>query len=144
MPAPVLAKCREILADKLSRAVWYVHGQARDASGRTFYVTGGFEEMLDGRPKSRRFLTEEPGMMFYTDARTCQYIDPARRVFDAPDFKKILTPPILKQLAVDAVRRLEQSFGGAEKLKQELSNQRVNLEALPPELHDAMLPYLPQ
>ncbi|MGI4846492.1 MAG: hypothetical protein ACRYF7_24635 [Janthinobacterium lividum] len=142
MPSLVLANCGEVLTDEFSKDVWYVHGQARDASGRTFYVTGGYQEMLDGRPKYRRFLTEEPGMMFYTDARTCQYIDPARIVFDEPDFKKVLTPPILKQLAADVVRRLERAFGGPEQLKLELRNQRVDLDALPPELRDAMKAYV--
>ena len=141
MPASVLANCK-ILADRLSRAVWYVHGQARDASGRTFYVTGGYQKMLDGRPKYRRFSTEEPGMMFHTDVRSCEYIDPARIVFDEPDFKNVLTPPILRQLAVDVVQRLEQAFGGPDQLRLELRKQRVDMDALPPELRDAMKAYV--
>jgi len=141
MPGPVLSHCGEVLADELSKDVWYVHGQARDASGRTFYVAGGYQEMLDGRPTYRQFLTEELGTVFYTDAQTCQYIDAARNVFGAPDFKKVLTPPILRQLAVDVVRRLERAFGGPDQLKLELRNQRVDLDALPPDLREAMRAY---
>jgi hypothetical protein len=144
MPAQVVANCADLTKDDHSKPVWYVYGQTRDASGRTFYVTGGYEEMLDGRPKSRRFLTEEPGLMFYTDARTCQAIDPPRDAFDEPESNNALTPPILEQLAADVVRRLERAFGGPERLKVELDNQRVNPDALPPELRDAMKPYLPR
>ena len=82
--------------------------------------------------------------MFYTDARTCQAIDPPRDVFDEPESSKALTPSILKELAADVVRRLERAFGGPERLKLELDNQRVNLDALPPELRDAMKSYLPR
>jgi hypothetical protein len=142
MPAQVVANCADLAKDELSKPVWYVYGQTRDASGRTFYVTGGYEEMLDGRPKYRRFLTEEPGLMFYADARTCQAVDPPRYVFDKPESAKALTQSILKELAADVVRRLERAFGGPERLKLELDKQRVNLDALPPELRDAMKPYL--
>lgn len=142
MPRSVLAKCSELLSDELSKAIWYVHGQASDASGRTFYITGGYEKMLDGRPIFRQFVTEERGKMFYSDTETCQYIDAPRDVFDAPDFKMVLTPPILRQLAVDVVRRLERAFGGPEQLKTELRNQRVDLDVLPPDLREAMRAYV--
>jgi hypothetical protein len=142
LPAEVVAHCADLAGDEMFKPTWYVYGHTRDASGRSFYVAGGYNEMLDGRPKHRKFATEEPGFMFYTNGRTCQGMDPPRDVFDEPESSKALTPPILKQLAEDVVRRLERAFGGPEQLKLELRNQRVNLDALPPELRDAMKTYL--
>jgi hypothetical protein len=144
MPAEVVAHCADLAGDEMFKPTWYVYGQMRDASGRSFYVTGGYEEMLGGRPKNRRFLTKAPGLIFYIDARTCQSLDAPRDVFDEPESNKAVTPSIIKQLAADVVRRLERAFGGPERLKQELSNQKVDLDALPPELHDAMKGYLIQ
>jgi hypothetical protein len=141
MPAQIVANCADLANNKLSRPVWYVYGQTRDASGRSFYVTGGYMEMLDGRPKAQRFLTEEPGIMFYIDARTCQSLDPPRDVFDEPESAKALTPPILKQLATDDVRRLEQAFGGPDQLRAEIKNQRIDFDQLSPELQEAFAPY---
>ncbi len=142
LPPQALAACETLRDDPYSRSVWYVYGQASDASGRRFYVTGGYEERLDGWPAHRRFLTEGAGWVLLVDAATCDPLDPARDVFDQRQFDNTLTPAILKQLAADVVRRLEQAFGGRERLSLELRRQLVDMDALPPELREAMKAYL--
>jgi hypothetical protein len=142
LPPQALAKCETLVDDQYSRSVWYMYGQTSDASGRTFYVTGGYEERLDGQPGHRRFLTEGLGWVLLVDTTTCDPLDPARDVFDQRQFDDTLTPAILKQLAIDVVRRLERAFGGRERLSSELRKQLVDMDALPPELRDAMKAYL--
>lgn len=142
LPPQVLVKCETLADNERFRAEWYVYGQTRDASGRTFYVTGGYTERLDGRPSYRRFTTAGAGWLLVVGATTCDPFDPPRDVFDQRQFDEEITPPILKQLAVDVVRRLERAFGGPDQLKQELRNQRIDMDALPPELRDAMKAYL--
>jgi len=142
LPAQALTNCETLADNENLRSVWFVYGQARDASGRTFYVAGGYDIWLDGRPSYKKFEVEDVGLVFYTHAGTCEPLDPARDIFDQRNFDDVLTQPILNQLAVDVVRRLERAFGGPERLRLELRNQRVNLGTLPPELRDAMKAYL--
>ena len=138
LPPQPLANCETLADNEYRTGEWYVYGKTRDASGRTFYVTGGYEEWLDGRPAHRKFDTEDLGLVVYADSQSCEPGDPARDTFDQRGFDDILTPSILKQLAVDVVRRLERAFGGPDRLRLELRNQRVDLDTLPPELRDAM------
>ena len=142
LPPQALANCETLADNEYRTGEWYVYGKTRDASGRTFYVTGGYEEWLDGRPAHRKFDTEDLGLVVYADSQSCEPGDPARDTFDQRGFDDILTPSILKQLAVDVVRRLERAFGGPDRLRLELRNQRVDLDTLPPELRDAMKAYI--
>lgn len=142
LPPQALSKCETLADDQHSRGVWYVYGQTRDASGRTFYVIGGYEERFDERSTHRRFLTDGLGWVVLVDAATCDPLDPPRDVFDQRVFDNTLTPSILQQLAVDVVHRLEKAFGGPERLRLELRNQHVDMDTLPPELRVAMKSYL--
>lgn len=142
LPPQVLSNCETLTDTENLHSVWFVYGQARDASGRIFYVTGGYDVWLDGRPAHQRFETEDLGLVLRVDGSTCEPLDPARDVFDQRNFDDALTPPILGQLATDVVRRLERAFGGPARLKVELHNQHINLDMLPPELGAAMKDYL--
>ncbi|MDP3672223.1 MAG: hypothetical protein Q8R69_21365 [Telluria sp.] len=65
------------------------------------------------------------------------YPDP---VFDARFFEE--TPqPVLQQLAAAHARTLAQLFGGPDRLRAELRNQRIDADRLSPELLEAFKPY---
>lgn len=66
----------------------------------------------------------------------------AREVFDVRDFNE--TPqPILQQLSRDLAARLVKAFGGADQLRTEIKNQRIDFDQLSPELQEAFKAYFP-
>jgi hypothetical protein len=70
----------------------------------------------------------------------CSAEGPARDVFEAQDFN--VTPqPVLQQLARDLVTRLARAFGGADRLRAEIKNQRIDYDQLSPELQEVFKPY---
>ena len=51
------------------------------------------------------------------------------------------TIPILKLLAVDLAVKTVKAFGGADRLRTEIRNQRIDFNQLSPELQEAFKPY---
>jgi hypothetical protein len=49
--------------------------------------------------------------------------------------------PILKALALDLAARTVKAFGGADRLRAEIQNQRIDFNKLSPELQEAFKPY---
>ena len=140
LPAHALEHCETMKDNGYGRGIWFIYAQASDPSGRTYYVSGGYEIRTD-EPKHRRYLTGDLGAVFFTERGTCTYIDTARQVFEDRLFDKELPEPILKALAVDIGKRFVKAFGGADKLRAELQKQHVDKTALPPELLVELKPY---
>lgn len=140
LPAHALANCETMQDSEYSKGIWFVYAQATDSSGRTYYVSGGYDIQKD-RPKHLKYETGGLGAVFFTDRGTCTYLDTARTVFDDRLFDDELPEPVLKLLAVDVAKRLVKAFGGADKLRTELRNQHIDKETLPPELLAALKPY---
>lgn len=142
LPAHALANCETMKDNEYSNGVWFIHAQVTDSSGRTYYVSGGYEIRKDA-PKHLKYETRGLGAVFFTDRGICTYIDTARQVFDDRLFDEELPETVLKSLAADFARRLVKAFGGPARLRAELKNQHVDKNALPPELLTALNPYLP-
>lgn len=141
LPAQALANCESMQDNEHVRSVWFIFAQATDSSGRTYYVTGGYDIRKDA-PNHLKYETGDFGAVFFTDRGTCTYIDMARQVFDDRLFDEELPEAVLKSLAADVARRLVKAFGGPDKLRAEFRNQHVDKDALPPELLAALKPYL--
>lgn len=142
LPAQALTNCETLADNENLRSVWFLYGQARDdASGRTYYIAGGYDIWVNEQQRYKKFEVEDLGTVFFTEPGKCTTVDSARQIFDDRTFDDEMPEAILKKLAVDVVRRLERAFGGAERLRAELRNQHVDLDSLPPELHDAMKRY---
>lgn len=140
LPAHALVNCETMQDNEYTDGVWFIYAQATDSSGRTYYISGGYDIRKDA-PKHLKYETGGLGAVFFTDRGTCTYIDMARQVFDDRMFDEELPESILKLLADDFAKRLVKAFGGADKLRTELRNQHVDKEALPPELLAALKPY---
>jgi len=140
LPAHALANCETMQDNEHRRGIWFIYAQASDASGRTYYVSGGYDIRNDERGYAR-YQTGDLGAVFSTEGKTCNYIDTARQVFEDRLFDDELPESILKLLAADIPRRFEKAFGGADKLRAELSKQHVDKAALPPELLSELKPY---
>lgn len=142
LPASAISSCPTLADEENSRAVWYVFGQARDSSNKTYYIIGGYEIRESVPYPHQRYETDGLGVVFSIEGSSCTIIDSARQVFDDRLFDDELPQPILKSLAHDVTKRLVRAFGSADRLKTEFANQRIDWQALPPELAQAMQPYL--
>jgi hypothetical protein len=49
--------------------------------------------------------------------------------------------PILRELAGDLAARTVRAFGGPDRLRAEIKNQRIDFNSLPQELQEAFAPY---
>lgn len=142
LPSSAIANCPTLADDENSRAVWYVFGQASDSASKTYYVIGGYEIRAGVPYPHQRYETEGLGVVLSIEGSTCTIIDSARQVFDDRLFDDELPQSILKRLAHDVTKRLVGAFGTAGRLETEFANQRIDREALPPELAQALQPYL--
>lgn len=140
LPAHALANCETMRDNEHGRGIWFIYAQATDSSGKTYYVSGGYEIRNDERGYAR-YRTGDLGAVFSTEGETCNYIDTARQVFEDRLFDDELPESVLKQLAADIPKRFAKAFGGAEKLRAELRKQHVDKAALPPELLSELRPY---
>lgn len=140
LPGQALANCKNLGHNEEWQSVWFIYAQAQDASGRTYYATGGYDISKNAQGKPR-FTTGDEGLIFFTDRGACTTLEQVRQTFDARLFDDEITEPILKLLAADFAKRLERAFGGAAQLRTELRNQHIDKEALPTELMEALKPY---
>ncbi|TFW28276.1 hypothetical protein [Massilia horti] len=141
VPLKVQASCESLRDNENGRGVWYVYAQASDASGRSFYVIGGYEIRYNETGRRNKYSTDDFGVLLYTEGDSCTDVDSARQVFDDRIFDSV-PQPILSKLASDLAKRLVRAYGGAGRLRAELQAQHIDPEELPAELHDAMKPYL--
>lgn len=141
LPHQTIANCEYMIDDVGWQSVWFIYAQAQDSSGRIYHIVGGYDISRNstGDPK---FFTSASGLIVVTDRGSCITLDQARDTFDARRFDENITEPVLKLLAADYAKRLERAFGGAAKLRTELRNQYVDKDTLPPELLEALKPYL--
>lgn len=136
-----LVNCDTFQDDENRSATWYVYGMFKEATGRTYYVSGGYETVHDPKRKEDKYETRNFGAVFFVDANKCVYLDEARQTFEDRIFNDEMPADVLQGLAFDVADRLQKAFGGAEHLKIELRNQRIDLDQLPLELKAAFRPY---
>lgn len=141
LPPEVIANCENMDGNDDWKSVWFIYAQAMTPSGRTYYASGGYDisRRSSGKPG---FLTGDAGLIFFTDHGACTRLEQVRDTFDARLFDEDITEPVLKLLAADYAKRLERAFGSKAKLRTEIRNQRVDEDALPIELREALKPYL--
>ncbi|WP_313704628.1 hypothetical protein [Massilia sp.] len=141
LPSQLVANCEGLTDAEEWHSIWFIYARAQDASGRTYYATGGYD-IAKHSPGKPQFTTGDAGLIFYTDRGACTTLEQVRNTFDARLFDEDIAEPVLKLLAADYAKRLERAFGGAAKLRAELRNQYIDKDTLPPELLDALKPYL--
>jgi len=143
LPKSDLANCETFQDDADSSATWYVYGRFKDATGRTYYVSGGYETHHNPTRDEDRYETTNLGAVFFIEANKCVYLDEARQTFESRIFNDEMPQHVLQGIAVDVVNRLQRAFGSADRLRIELRNQRIDLQNLPTELRQAFKPYIP-
>lgn len=142
LPEDVRSKCSELADDDRWIGRLWIYARA-DGAGITYYVVGGYFERRNPLPGQARFELDERGSVISIEGAGCTAYGQAREVFDVRAFNE--TPqPILQRLAADLVLRLARAFGGSDRLSAELRNQKIDVDPLPPELHQAFKSYFVQ
>lgn len=140
LPEDVRAMCSRLDPGAHTTERLWIFARASDAAA-TFYVVAGYAKL--DYPVSGETLYEATvrGSLYIVTGNKCDG-DPADESFAARDFNQ--TPlPILQQLSRDLAARLVRTLGGVDKLRAEIKNQRIDFDALSPELQEAFKPYFP-
>lgn len=141
LPGSELVNCETLQDDNNRSATWYIYGKVKDPTGRTYYVAGGYETVHNAIRNEGRYETTNLGAVFYIEASKCVYLDEARQTFEDRIVNDDMPQHVLQALAVDIASRLQRAFGGADRLKVELRNQRIDVQSLPTELKQAFQVY---
>ncbi|TFW34420.1 hypothetical protein [Massilia horti] len=138
LPEDVRKICVQIADSENWTARKWIFARAADAAS-TYYVVSGYSKRRHPEPGEPLYEPDERGGMLFVTGNKCEG-DPAREVFKARDFND--TPQaILQQLAQDLAKRLSRAFGGPDRLRTEIKNQRIDFDQLSPELQEAFKPY---
>jgi hypothetical protein len=140
LPEDVRALCVQIADNEYSTARMWIFAQASDA-GAAYYVVGGYSKLRHPDPGEHQYEPTTHGGLMSVTGNTCAG-DPADEAMHAPSDEVPLS--ILKQLARDLATRLVRAVGGADKLRAEIKNQRIDFDRLSPELQEAFKPYFGQ
>lgn len=119
LPADTLSHCWTVSND--TPRVRHLYGMARDTSGNVYYAVDG---------------DYYGSTVFQIRGKECTVRGMVDNIFRSD-------APILAQLAADIASRYVRAFG-ADRLRTELRNQRVEPERLPVELRQAFRQYLPR
>lgn len=140
------ATCGQIADNEQSTGRMWIFGRAKDATSTYFILAGYFKRRS---PDAERRLYEmwDDGAVFTIRDGKCGGDPNASETFDARDPNADNTGnvsiPILRELARDLAVQTVRAFGGADKLRAEIKNQRIDFDTLSPELQEAFRPYFP-
>jgi hypothetical protein len=138
LPEALIAMCKRIPEDTTTTAHLRVFANA-SVAGTSYYVLSGYSEVRSTPTAAPVYESVERGGMYIVADGKC-VSDPADEYFEGPTDEVPL--PILQALARDLAARLVRAFGGVDKLRAEIKNQRIDIDALPPVLKDAFRPYV--
>jgi hypothetical protein len=144
-PEDLRARCDQIADDGLYTGQVWVFGKANDASSTYFILTGIFKRRSPD-PEGQRRLYEnwENGFVLTVQGSKCGG-DDAVETFEVRDPNADndgnVPNAILRELSRDLAARTVRVFGGPDRLRTEIKNQRIDFNKLPPELQEAFKPY---
>lgn len=144
-PEDVRATCGQIADDELYTGQVWIFGRAKDAAS-TYYVLTGIFKRRSPDPTGERRLYEnwDNGLVLTVKGDKCGG-DDAVETFEVhdPDADNDgnVPIPILRELARDLAARTVRAFGGPDRLRAEIKNQRIDFNQLPSDLQEAFKPY---
>ncbi|WP_177196798.1 hypothetical protein [Duganella sp. CF517] len=143
LPEDVRIKCPQLYDDQRYTAHMWIFGRAKDAAS-SYYVLAGYYKRSNPGPGRQKYEIAKQGTVFTVTGDKCGG-DGADETFwlhdPNADSDGNVPDRVLKMLAVDLAARTVRAFGGRDRLVLELKAQRVDFEALPPELRKAFNPY---
>jgi hypothetical protein len=144
-PDDLRATCDQIADDASYTGQVWIFGRAKDAAS-TYYILTGIFKRRSPDPAGERRLYEnwDDGLVFTVKGNKCGGDDAAETfaVHDPNAENDGNVPdPILRQLARDLAARTVRAFGGPDRLRAEIKNQRIDFNQLPSDLQEAFKPY---
>lgn len=137
LAASETAKCE---TNEHAASVWFVYSKHATNAGRTYYLTGGYTVWKHPEPGQQKYEADRLGGVFYIEGEKCVYLDEARQTFIDRIVNEEMDLAILQGLAADYAVRLQNAFGGADRVRREIRQQRTDLDDLPPEIGEALKP----
>lgn len=144
-PDDLRATCDQIADDELYSGQVWIFGRAKDAAS-TYYILTGIFKRRSPDPAGERRLYEnwDNGLVFTVKGDKCGG-DDAVETFEVhdPNAENDGNVPdqILRELARDLAARTVRAFGGPDRLRAEIKNQRIDFNQLPSDLQEAFKPY---
>ncbi|WP_426174233.1 hypothetical protein [Massilia sp. TWR1-2-2] len=139
-PDDLRAACSQLYDEERFTAHMWVFGKVKDAAS-SYYILAGYYKWRNPAPGQRLYDLSEYGTVFTMRGGKCGG-DEAGEVFDVRDLNE--TPlPVLQQLARDLASQSVRAFGSPDKLRAAIITQRIDFNALSPELQEAFKPYFP-
>lgn len=144
-PEDLRATCDQIADDELYTGQVWIFGKARDAAS-SYYVLTGIFKRRNPDPTGERRLYEnwDNGLVVTVKGGKCGG-DDAVETFGVHDPNAEndgnVPDPILRELARDLAARTVRAFGGPDRLRAEIRNQRIDFNQLPSDLQVAFKPY---
>lgn len=144
-PEDLRATCDQIADDELYIGQVWIFGKARDAAS-SYYVLTGIFKRRNPDPTGERRLYEnwDNGLVVTVKGGKCGG-DDAVETFGVHDPNAEndgnVPDPILRELARDLAARTVRAFGGPDRLRAEIRNQRIDFNQLPSDLQVAFKPY---
>lgn len=142
-PEDLRVKCHQLYDEEFYTSRVWIFGRASDAA-RTYYVLTGYFKRLDINPNRKLYEFWDDGAVYTVTGTKCGG-DDAGETFEVRDpnaDKDGNVPiPVLKALALDLAARTLKAFGGADRLRAEIKNQRIDFDRLSPEQQEAFKPY---
>lgn len=141
-PDDLRVKCWQIENDVATSRVW-IFGRASDAAS-TYYVLTGYSKRLHPEPDQKLYEYWEGGAVYTVTGDKCGG-DGAEETFEVHDPNADndgnVPIPMLRELARDFAARTVRAFGGPDRLRAEIKNQRIDFNKLPSDLQEAFKPY---
>lgn len=142
-PEDLRATCSQLQDNEVHTARVWIFGKAKDAAS-TYYVLTGYFKRRNPESDQRLYEYWDNGAVFTVGGGKCGG-DDAAETFEVHDPNAAIhdnvPDPILRELARDLATRTVRAFGGPDRLRTEIKNQRIDFDALPRELQDAFAPY---
>lgn len=143
LPEHIRENCPQLYDEQRYTAHMWIFGRAKHAAS-SYYILAGYYKRSSPGPGRQKYEFVEQGTVFSVTGDKCGG-DGADETFGShdpnADANGNVPDRVLKMLAVDLAARTVKAFGGRDRLVVELKAQRVDFEALPPELQEAFRPY---
>lgn len=138
LPEEIRAMCAPMADTETWTGRQWIFGVTEYASA-TYYLAHGYMKRRHPKPGQRLYFQPIDGGVYKVAGQQCRG-DQARETFDVRDPEQI-PREVLQQLASDLAVRLVRATGGADRLRTEIANQRIDFQLLPPEIQQAFKPH---
>ena len=141
----VASQCDALNDNENIKGVWFVFARASDASGRAYYLLNGYSiRKRPNPPDYPKYTAGGSGFILGVDGKKCEVLEAdARQLFKDRIFDDEFPFDMMQKLAVDFAARLSKAYGGSDRLRMEISKQRIDLNKQPDEIRYALKELIP-